>query len=120
MRAQHWQDEVSLILGAWLVISPVALGLTGAAAWVTVILGIAVMLFAIEGLWIPSFWEELGEILLGVSLIVAPWVFGYAEGPAGYSSMLSAIGVIAMAVWEMFTDREVITWWHEHKHHPAA
>jgi hypothetical protein len=120
MRKLHWQDEVSLVLGAWLAVSPVALGLVGVAAWVSVMLGIAVMLFAIEGLWIPSYLEEIGEIGMGVLLFVSPWLFDYASTVGGYSNMLTAIGVIVLAVWEMYTDREVITWWHEHGHHPAA
>ena len=49
MRVQHWQDVASLLLGAWLVLSPLALGFVGAAAWMTVVLGIGVILFAIEG-----------------------------------------------------------------------
>src|ERR1700731_4416088 len=65
MRIQHWQDVASLLLGVWLVLSPFALGFAGAAVWITIVLGVCVILFAIEGFVIPSYLEEWGEILLG-------------------------------------------------------
>jgi len=33
MRIRHWQDVASLLVGVWLVVSPFALGFTGAATW---------------------------------------------------------------------------------------
>jgi hypothetical protein len=72
MRIQHWQDVASLLLGVWLVLSPFALGFAGAAVWITIVLGVCVILFAIEGFVIPSYLEEWGEILLGLALAVAP------------------------------------------------
>ena len=72
MRIQHWQDVASLVLGVWLVLSPFALGFAGAAVWMTIVLGLCVVLFAVEGFVIPSYLEEWGEILLGLALVVAP------------------------------------------------
>ena len=120
MRTQHWQDIASLLLGAWLVLSPLALGLVGAAAWITVALGIAVILLAVEGLIFPSYLEEWGEIGLGLALLVASWTISYESAIATSSSMVTGILVMFFAVWEMMTDREFITWWHDHWHHPAA
>jgi hypothetical protein len=119
MRVQHWQDIASLLLGLWLTTSPLLLGFTGAAGWVTVVLGVFVVLFAIEGLIIPSFFEEWGEILLGVALMAAPWAIGYESQAASISGVMTGVLIIALAVWEMMTDREFMTWWHEHWHHPA-
>jgi hypothetical protein len=44
MRIQHWQDVGSLLLGVWLVLSPFALGFAGAALWITIALGLCVIL----------------------------------------------------------------------------
>jgi hypothetical protein len=60
MRIQHWQDIASLLLGLWLVVSPFVLGFAGAATWVTIVLGLFVILFAVEGFVIPSYLEEWG------------------------------------------------------------
>jgi hypothetical protein len=58
MRIRHWQDVARLLLGVWLVLSPFALGFAGAAVWITVVLGLSVILLAVEGFFIPSYLEE--------------------------------------------------------------
>ena len=120
MRTQHWQDVVSLFLGVWLVLSPLALSIEGAAAWFTVTLGLSVMLFAIEGLVIPSYFEELAEISVGLALIIVPWTLGFESPAATLNSAIVGALVVVFAVWEMMTDRECITWWQNHRHHSAA
>jgi hypothetical protein len=120
MRIQHWQDVASLLLGVWLVLSPFALGFAGAAVWMTIVLGLFVILFAVEGFVIPSYLEEWGEILLGLALVVAPWTVGYGSVSATVSSMVSGILVILLGAWELTTDRDFITWWHDRWHHPAS
>ncbi len=47
MRIQHWQDVASLLVGVWLVLSSFVLGISGAAVWITIALGLGVMLFAV-------------------------------------------------------------------------
>jgi hypothetical protein len=120
MRIQHWQDIASLLLGVWLVVSPFVLGFAGAATWITIILGLLVILFAVEGFAIPSYLEEWGELLLGLALLVAPWTVGYESVSATVSSVVSGILVILFAAWELMTDRDSINWWHDRWHHPVA
>ncbi|TAI66612.1 hypothetical protein CWO89_07260 [Bradyrhizobium sp. Leo170] len=120
MRIQHWQDVASLLVGVWLVVSPFALGFGGAAVWITIALGLAVILFAIEAFVIPSYLEEWGEMLLGLALLLAPWTVGYEHVSATVSSMLSGILVILFAGWELVTDRDFTTWWHDRWHHRAG
>lgn len=120
MRVQHWQDVVSLLLGVWLAVSPFALGFEGAAAWITVTLGLCIMLFAVEGFVVPSYLEEWGEILLGLALLAAPWAIGYEQTMATTISIVSGLLVILFAAWELATDREFATWWHDRWHHHAT
>ena len=120
MRTEHWQDVVSLFLGIWLVLSPWALSIDGVAAWFTIALGLSVMLFAIEGIVIPSYFEELAEIGVGLALIVVPWTLGFESPAATVNSALVGTLVIVFAVWEMMTDREFIIWWQSRRHHSAA
>jgi hypothetical protein len=119
MRIQHWQDAASLLLGVWLVSSPFALGFAGAATWITIVLGLCVVLFALEGFVIPSYLEEWGEILLGLALLVAPWAIGYEPGLATVNSVVSGLLVILFAAWELATDRDFITWWQDRWHRTA-
>jgi hypothetical protein len=120
MRIQHWQDFASLLVGVWLVLSPFALGLEAAALWITVALGLCVILFAVEAFVIPSYLEEWGEILLGLALVVSPWTIGYEQVTAMVSSVLSGILVILLAGWELMTDRDFVAWWHDRWHHRAG
>jgi hypothetical protein len=120
MRIQHWQDAASLLVGLWLVLSSFILGLSGAAVWITIALGFGVMLFAIETFVIPSYLEEWGEVLLGLALLLAPWTIGYESVSATVSSVLSGTVVILLAVWELMTDREFSTWWHDRWHRLAG
>ena len=116
MRIQHWQDAASLLVGVWLVLSPFALGFSGAAAGMTIALGLGVILFAVEAFFIRSYLEEWGELLLGLALLLAPWAVGYETSSAMVSSALAVILVIVLAGWELLTDRDFTTWWHDHWH----
>jgi hypothetical protein len=116
MRIRHWQDVASLLVGVWLILSPFVLGFTGAAVWITIALGLGVILFAVEALVIPSYLEEWGEMLLGLSLVLAPWMIGYETSAATISSAVAGFLVIVLAGWELSTDRDFTTWWHDHWH----
>jgi hypothetical protein len=120
MRIQHWQDAASLLVGVWLVLSSFVLGLSGAAVWITVALGLGVILFAVEAFVIPSYLEEWGEMLLGLALVVAPWTIGYESVAATASSVVSGILVILLGVWELMTDRDFSVWWRDRWHHRAG
>lgn len=120
MRIRHWQDAASLLVGVWLVLSPLALGLAEAPTWMTIALGFCVIVAAVEGFLLPSYLEEWAEILFGLALVVVPWTVGYESVSATASSTLSGILVILLAVSELWSDREFITWWHDRWHHSAS
>jgi hypothetical protein len=119
MRKMHWQDFGSVVLGMWLVVSPFMFGFSGAAHILTVTLGIAAMLIAVEALYLPSYLEEWCEIAIALALLIMPLAGDYLGTVAAYNSYIVAGLLIVLAVWEMLSDREFITWWNAHVHKQA-
>lgn len=112
MRVQHWQDIASLAVGVWLLASPWALGFSGVAAVMTAVLGAAVVLFAVEGLWLPSYLEAWCEGGVGLVLVLLPWLTGFADqAQASRNSVLAGLFVLLFAVWEMVDDPELQSRW---------
>ena len=110
----HFRHCVRSVL-CWLAfpLAP-ALGSTGSAvAETTLFVGFSATMA-------ESYLEEWGEILLGLALVVAPWTVGYESVSAAVSSTVSGILVILFGAWELMTDRDFTTWWHDRWHHPAS
>ncbi|NIR58495.1 MAG: SPW repeat protein [Gammaproteobacteria bacterium] len=104
MQATRWQDWVSLIFGIWLFFSPWILGYADAAnaAWNAYILGVAVVIFSIAALAQGRVWEEWVDLVLGVWLIIAPFVLGFtAEGAAMWNHIVLGILLVIDTVWAM-------------------
>lgn len=106
---QRWQDWVGLVLGVLLVLSPFALGYTGAvsaasSAW---ILGLAtVVLFAIA-LAKPSYqWEEWANLALGIVLFLAPFAMGFTPVlDAAYAHWILGALIGLDAIWALYEMR---------------
>ncbi|AEV16664.1 MAG: SPW repeat protein [Thermus sp.] len=97
----RWQDWVNLVLGVWLILSPWLLGFSGTAAamWNAVILGVAVGLMALLHLRGGPMWEEWLNVLLGVWLILSPWLLGFSGlTNATWNAILVGILVGALAL----------------------
>ena len=99
LRQWIWRDFANIILGVWLVASPVTLGYTEPAMiWSDVISGIVIVGVAILTLW-PRF--DLGRwilCLVGLWLIVAPLVFWIRDAAAYANGNLVGALVIAFSV----------------------
>lgn len=100
MRKQHWQDWINVLLGAWLFFSPWLLGYFNIsnAAWNSYVLGIAIFAFAVWALYAPQAWEEWTLLILGVWLVISPWVLGfYGDGNATWNMVIVGILTIIFA-----------------------
>src|SRR5215813_3702477 len=81
MSIKHWQDPVNLILGVWLLISPWVLEHQAEATSTgnAVILGVLIALAAVIALFRVKAWEEWTNVVLGVWLVVSPWILGFSD-----------------------------------------
>jgi hypothetical protein len=117
MRQNRWQDSLNALLGLWMFLSPWFLGFStgmGVAARAAWILGSAVILVAAIAIYIPKVWEEGLYTILGLCLVVSPWMLSYADRirPTG-NAVIVGLLVIIFAVWPMLMDTTIRKWWHE-------
>jgi hypothetical protein len=97
---RRWQDWVTLVLGIWLFISPWALGFYAgmtAASWNFFIVGVAFVVFAVAALNLRTLWEEWVNLVLGIWMIVSPWVLRF-NGTSVARDDAIIVGLIAAAI----------------------
>jgi hypothetical protein len=111
MTMKRWQDWANLVLGAWTLASPWALGFAdgqSAAAWSAWVLGAAILVFAGIAVSMPQAWEEGINILLGVGLLASPWVLDFAtQSTPTSNAVIVGVLVAALALWAMLMDTTV-------------
>ena len=102
---RRWQDWVTLVLGIWLFISPWALRFEPgmpAQSWNFYVLGVAFFVFAIGAINMRTLWEEWVTLVLGIWMIISPWVLAYS-GNVNARDDAVIVGVIigAMSIWAL-------------------
>lgn len=102
----HWREWLMLLFGAWLVVSPFALGFVavsdGMAMWSAIVMGVALMGFACAELMRPQVWEEWISLLIAAWLLIAPFVLGFTDAPvAMWNSVVMGLLVGAVAIWAL-------------------
>jgi hypothetical protein len=110
---KHWQDGVNAVLGAWLLLSPWAVGYADerVATANAVVVGLALAAGALGAILVPRAWEEWAEAVVGAWLVVSPWVLGFA-GQTDARMSAASIGavVVALALWTIASDKDLQTW----------
>jgi len=108
---KRWQDWANLALGAWMIVSPWALGFASqydVAALTAWMLGAGIVVFAAMAAYMPKAWEEGINVLLGIGLIASPWALDFAARSAATSNAVT-VGVLvaALALWAMLSDQPI-------------
>ena len=117
---KHWQDAVNAVLGAWLAMSPWALGYSAetAATVSAVVAGIALVAAARGAMFVPRAWEEWTAGALGLWMVVSPWLLGFAAvTDAMRNAVATGIAVMALAAWTLMTDADYRPHWLHGKAH---
>lgn len=94
----HYQDWINLICAVLLFISPWILAFSGdvmatRAAWIS---GVVVAIFAVAALVQFAEWEEWVSALLGLWMILAPWIVGFASVGVAVAAFV-VLGVVVLA-----------------------
>ena len=115
---KRWQDWGNLLLGAWLFVSPWVMQYPAempSAMWNAHVLGAAIVIFAAFAVYMPRVWEEGINTVLGVLMIISPWVLQFASyRNVTTNAIVVGLLVAAFAVWAMVHDKTVEKWLHEH------
>ncbi len=113
MDKQRWQDWVTALAGAWILLTPwliptVSSGtLEGMAFWGQIVVGAVVLVMGIAAFFAYRVWEEWVEFALGLVTISLPWVFGYSTLTAlTVSNVIAGIVVAVLSGWMALSDLE--------------
>ncbi len=104
----HYQDWINLVCAVLLFISPWILAFSGdvmatRAAWIS---SVVVAIFAVAALVQFAEWEEWVSALLGLWMILAPWIVGFASvGVAVAAFVVLGIVVLAASASELWQIR---------------
>ena len=93
---------LNILAGVWLIMSPYVLGFAGTeAATNAIIVGIIVGFLALINASSPgSFvWSNWINSILGLWMIISPFVLGFANGAIVMNSIILGIVVIALSAW---------------------
>jgi hypothetical protein len=108
MSTRHWQDPINLILGLWVLISPWVLAYTASsnATGNAVVVGILVAVAGLLATTQWQMWEEWAELVLGIWLIISPWVLGFSDvKSATYNDVILGIVIAVLGAWSLATTR---------------
>jgi hypothetical protein len=97
-----WQDAVNFLLGVALFLSPLMLGFSTerAPALNAHMIGALIAIMALATILAFHAWEEWINAILGLWLILAPWVLGFnAHDTAKLTHVLIGITTLVLAIW---------------------
>lgn len=106
---KHWQDPTNAVLGAALILAPMVAGFTGemVATVNAVVVGLALVATALGAMIAPKAWEEWTEAILGLWMMLSPWVLAYSHVQmAMYVALGLGFVIVLLALWTLATDED--------------
>ena len=107
---RRWQDQLILLLGLWLIVSPLVLGYDGSSriAMNAYLCGAVMALLAAFDLYKTYVWAVALNIVIGVWVAVSPWAAIVADrGAMMTNSIIVGVAVVILGLWELQTDPEL-------------
>jgi len=108
MSTRRWVDWVNILLGLWLISSPWLMNFSTAdraaalSAWS---MGAGLVALAVIAMYKPATLRDALALVLGVWLMVSPWVLGQAAFSAiSVNAIITGALVSGYALWAMYID----------------
>ena len=98
---RHWQDYGNILLGAWLLCSPLLLGFQAQLAALdnTVAIGVLLVAVGFGAVLMPGIWEDLTEIVLGTWLAMSPLFFEFGTQIGAINALVCGLLVVTLSLW---------------------
>jgi len=105
---RRWQNAVNLLLSVWLFVSPWSMHYTHqSAAWNAWIFGCVTSVLALSSVILPRVWESVLNMLLGLWLVVSPYLLHFAsENAIAVNTVVVGALLVAFAYWAFYKDEE--------------
>ena len=102
MEGKRGQDLINLILAVCLFVSPWIVGFAAetTAAYNAWIVGVVLGVLAVATLSVFAEWEEWVNVVLGLWLIVSPWLLGFVANANAMATHVDlGVLVVAASAW---------------------
>lgn len=93
-----WPRIINILLGLWLILSPIVLGAEKTVANNHYVIGPVIVSFSFIAIWEATRVVRLYNLPLGAWLLLAPWVLGYESTLAIVNDMLIGALVICFSL----------------------
>ena len=97
---------INLVLGAFLFVSPWIFGFaSGLQSQNAMISGIVIAVLSVAALAAFAQWEEWLNLIVGLWVLVSPWVLGFADTTAMTVCVIVGLIVAAIAAIELWMEQ---------------
>jgi 4-amino-4-deoxy-L-arabinose transferase-like glycosyltransferase len=114
LSTKRWQDQLMVLIGVWLLISPWVFGYPGdtAPAMNATITGAIIALLAAADLVKTYVWSVLLNIVLGAWVAISPLLVDTVQDTSmTWSFVIAGLATMVLGLWELRSDPELHRQW---------